>query len=437
MDNIGGAVIAIIFVVAVAVVAIVIVVKRLIRIAGPNEVLVFSGRWQRDATGQRRGYGVIKGGRRVRVPLIEVVDRMDLTNMIVPVSVHNAFSKGGIPLTVESVANVKVAGEMPLLGNAIERMLGKAREEVMRIAQETLEGNLRGVLATMTPEELNEDREKFEKELIKEAFDDLQRLGLVLDTLKIQNISDERSYLDSIGRKKGAEIQKTARVEEARNKAISTVRAAKNWEETEVARIQAAIRTLGAQTERKVAEARSRKEAVVAEEQGKVKALLAAANAELEVQENRIEQVRRQLQADVIAPASAACAGAESKAKGEAARIVEQGRAQATALSETIAAWRQAGVNARDVFLMQKLGGLTRTVLSTIDNVEINRLTLLGVGGDGKDGAPLAARLLVFAEQLKATLGIDVVEAVKAKLGPAALPAADARPTPPAPKPAG
>ena len=167
-------IVVIVGVLALAALTLVLVVQRLLCIAGPNEVLVFSGRMRFDtATGRRVGYRVVKGGRRVRIPLMEVVDRLDLTNMIVPVTIQNAFSKGGIPLTVESVANIKIAGEDPLLGNAIERLLGKRREEVMRIAQETLEGNLRGVLATMTPEEVNEDREVFERGLIEEADQDL------------------------------------------------------------------------------------------------------------------------------------------------------------------------------------------------------------------------------------------------------------------------
>jgi flotillin len=412
-------------------------IKRILKICEPNEVLIFSGGRHQSAEGKLVGYRTIKGGRKFRIPLLETVDQMDLTNMSIDVSVRGAFSKGGIPLTVQGVANVKVAGEEPMLDNAIVRLLGKKREEIMTVAKDTLEGNLRGVLAKMTPEEVNEDKIKFSQMLVEEAEHDLTKLGLMLDTLKIQNVTDDVGYLDSIGRIKTAEIKRDALIAEARARAASTVRDAENRQDTELARIDAEIRTTRAETERRIADALTKKDAMVAESRGQIAAAIAKAGAEIEVQTARVEQVRRQLQADVIAPASAACAGAESKAKGEAARIVEQGRAQATALSETIAAWRQAGVNARDVFLMQKLGGLTRTVLSTIDNVEINRLTLLGVGGDGKDGAPLAARLLVFAEQLKATLGIDVVEAVKAKLGPAALPAADARPTPPAPKPAG
>jgi flotillin len=411
-------------------------VKRILKICEPNEVLIFSGNRHRTAEGKLVGYKTIKGGRKLRIPLLETVDRMDLTNMSIDVSVRGAFSKGGIPLTVQGVANVKIAGEEPMLDNAIERLLGKRREEVMTVAKDTLEGNLRGVLAKMTPEEVNEDKIKFSQMLVEEAEHDLTKLGLVLDTLKIQNVTDDVGYLDSIGRIKTAEIKRDALIAEARARAASTVRDAENRQDTELARIDAEIRTTRAETERRIADALTKKDAMVAESRGQIAAAIAKAGAEIEVQTARVEQVRRQLQADVIAPAAAACSGAESKAKGDAARIVEQGRAQATALSETIAAWRQAGVNARDVFLMQKLGGLTRTVLSTIDNVEVNRLTLLGTGGDGKDGAPLATKLLVFAEQLKATLGIDVVEAVKAKLGPAAHPAVAARSTTPPARPA-
>ena len=69
---------------------------------------------------------------------------MDLTNMIIDLRVSNAYSKGGIPLQVEGVANIKIAGEEPTIHNAIERLLGKSRKEIEQIAKETLEGNLKG-----------------------------------------------------------------------------------------------------------------------------------------------------------------------------------------------------------------------------------------------------------------------------------------------------
>ena len=115
------------------------IIKNLLYVCQPNEVLIFSGRpGTTNSSGGRIGYRIVKGGRTVRMPIIETVDRIDLTNMIIEITVRNAYSKGGIPLTVQGVANIKVPGEMPLIHNALERFLGRSREEIMRVARETL-----------------------------------------------------------------------------------------------------------------------------------------------------------------------------------------------------------------------------------------------------------------------------------------------------------
>jgi len=72
------------------------------------------------------------------------------------------------------------------------------------------------VLASLTPEQANADQLAFAKSLLEEAEEDLERLGLVLDNLQIQNISDEVCYLDSIGRKQRAELLRDARIAEAK-----------------------------------------------------------------------------------------------------------------------------------------------------------------------------------------------------------------------------
>ena len=69
--------------------------------------MIFSGGRYMGQDGITRGYKVIKGGRGTRIPLFETVDRIDLTNMIIDVAVSNAYAKGGIPLSVSGVANVK------------------------------------------------------------------------------------------------------------------------------------------------------------------------------------------------------------------------------------------------------------------------------------------------------------------------------------------
>src|ERR1700716_4158796 len=142
---------------AVVLLALSAMVKRLLYVSAPNEALVFSG-GRHEIAARSMGYRVIRGGRALRIPLLEKVDSINLSNISIDVEVKGAYSKGGTPLNVHGIANVKLPGEEPLLHNAIERFLGRTPAEISRIAKETLEGNVRGVLALLTPEEVNEDK---------------------------------------------------------------------------------------------------------------------------------------------------------------------------------------------------------------------------------------------------------------------------------------
>ena len=92
----------------------------------PNQALIFSGS-TRAAGDKLIGYQFVRGGRRFRRPLLEKVDTLDLSMFTVHVNVTGAFSKGGIPLTIQGVANVKLPGEEPLLTNAVQRFLGRTQ----------------------------------------------------------------------------------------------------------------------------------------------------------------------------------------------------------------------------------------------------------------------------------------------------------------------
>ena len=231
---------------------------------------------------------------------------MDLTNMVIELRVHGAYSRGGIPLNVQGVANVKISSKTGQLANAIERFLGMTREQIMQVARETLEGNLRGVLSTLTPEEVNQDREKFAGALVHEADHDLARLGLELDTLKIQHVSDDKGYLDSIGRRQTAELLKTSRIAEAENHALSKRERGRELHEPgDRRRSRPRSRPRAPRVSAGSIEAQTRKGALVAESKGQVQALLAKATAEVQVQRARLAQVRFQLIADKVKPAEA------------------------------------------------------------------------------------------------------------------------------------
>jgi flotillin len=393
----------------------VLTLRKFILICAPNEVLVFAGRHY----GKGRhavGYRVIKGGRGFRLPLLERADRLDLTNMIIEVSARDAYSKGGIPLAVHGVANVKIAGHEPVLDHAIVRFLGKSRGEIMKIAKATLEGSLRGILASLTPEQVNEDRLLFAERLVQEVEHDMTVLGLVVDTLKIQNVHDEVKYLDSIGRKKNAEVVRQARITEAEARATARIVAAENREREAKARIDAETEVAKADADKRLAAALSQRAALQAEERATVAAQVAKARSGLEVQKARVEQVRHKLQAEVVEPAKAACAAAEAQAKADAAPIVADGRARAEVLERLAESWRRAGPHAREVFLLQKLKAVIEKFTQVIADTRVEQVTMIETGqGAGTDAANMPARALALAEQVKQIFGIDLVEKLGGK----------------------
>lgn len=380
-------------------------IKNLLYIGRPDEVLIFAGiNRRRPVDNKLVGYHCIIGGRAIKKPFLEKVSRMDLSNMSINVEVENAFSKGGIPVCIQGVANLKIASEEPFLGNAIERFLGRKRTDIMKVAKETLEGNLRGVLATLTPQQVNEDKIAFAQNLIEEAETDLNRLGIKLDSLKIQNVWDNVGYLDSLGRVKNAEVRKDARIAEAQAKSLAAVRSAENRQETELRRIDALELQYKAETDRKTVDLETKKDALVKQEIGQVKAEIARVEAEVKVQMAKIEQVKRQLEADIVTPAKARRDESIARAKGDAAKILQEGRATAEAMEQMILVWKKAGPHARDIFLMRQLESLMKMIVSTIQEVHVNKMVLLKTG----EGSSLTNQLIAAAEQLRTVMGIDI-----------------------------
>jgi flotillin len=383
------------------------VIRNFYYICQPSEVLIFAGTRTRLQDDREVGYRLVKGGSSLQTPLLERAFRMDLTNMIIDLRVVNAYSKGGIPLTVEGVANIKIAGTEPTIHNAIERLLGKSRKEIEQLAKETLEGNLRGVLASLTPEQANDDQLAFAKSLLEEAEEDLEKLGLILDNLQIQNISDEVRYLDSIGRKQLAELLRDARIAEAKAKAQSVIQSSANKRITALRRVERDIEIAKVQAERRVRDALTKRVAMVAEVESVVGSEVAKTQAEVAVQHERIKQVEQQLQADVVAPAEAECKRAIAKAKGDAARIVEDGKAQAIGTQRLAESWKAAGPSAREIFLFQKLEVLLKMMASSVPDVEVQNVTVI----DAKSGNS-TTKMASFLEQLRQTTGVDVAELV-------------------------
>src|SRR5688572_27616221 len=304
---VGGVVLALILLV-------ILTVKSLIVIVPPNIAAIITGRKRVSEEGGTVGYRTVMGGRTMRIPIIEQVNWLSLSTIPLELSVDDAFSKGNIPLNVKAIANVKIASDPELVfNNAVERLLGKNISQIEALARETLTGNLRGVLAKLTPEEVNEDRLNFAKHLSDEADHDLKKLGLQLDVLKIQHVTDRVGYLQAIGEKataealRDAEIAKAAAIAETRqrqaeSKQLSEVAQAQN--ESETRQRQASARQLA-----EIAEAEA--EAAVKQQQATARKLAEVATAQADAEIRQQQAASRKLAE--IAAAQADVAISEAK----------------------------------------------------------------------------------------------------------------------------
>ncbi|MBX3112345.1 MAG: hypothetical protein KF857_10090 [Fimbriimonadaceae bacterium] len=399
----------------IALLAFVALFRNILYICPPNEVLIFSGRKRKLADGSTRGFRAIFGGRGIKVPVLETVSRMSLNIMEVPIAIRGAYSKGGVALNVDAIANVKISSDPVVVGNAIERFLGRNPNEIRRVAKETLEGHLRGVLAKLTPEECNEDRLKFAEELSQESEQDLKKLGIHLDTFKIQHISDDKHYLDSRSREAIANVIRDAEIAESDAQRSAEQAEAENRGRANV--IQANVEASISAMENELRRVKADLEAQVKSEEERTLAAAreARAIAEQELQQIRTELESLRLQAEQVLPASAAQRAQEYKAKGDAAILRERGIAASQALEVLSAAWREAGNSALTIYLIEDFEKILASASAGVAKVKVDGLSMID-GGDGKT-------LSGYVSSYPAMLG-SIFEAVNVSTGiniPAAI----------------
>ncbi|MDX2228666.1 MAG: SPFH domain-containing protein [Leptolyngbyaceae cyanobacterium bins.349] len=386
-------------------------VKSFMQICNPNEILVLSGRKQRMQDGQEVGYRVIFGGRTIVIPILETVKRMDLTTMPVPVEVRNAYSRGGIPLHIQAIANVKISSDPKIVGNAIERFLGRDRSEITRVARETLEGNLRGVVAMLTPEQINEDRLEFAERIAQDVSRDLSKLGMQLDTLKIQSVADDVDYLRSIGRKRISQIVRDAEIAEAEALSQAEQVEADCQQQAEVAKSQALAVIQQKQNELRKIKAELEQQARSEEERTTAAEKEARARAEQELQTVRAELERLRLEADQVLPAEAQREAKTFQAKGAAAELAENAKAAALVNDMLTKVWRETGVDAAEVFLIQQIEMVLQEAAKIPSRLHLDQIHVID-NGDGKSLANLInvypEVVRQFLDRVDQTLGIDV-----------------------------
>ncbi len=276
---------------------------------------------------------------------------------------------------------------------------------------------MRGVLATLTPEEANNNRLEFAKKVAHQTRDDLGRLGLVLDTFKIKHLSDNEGYLDAIGRKKNAEVRRDAQIAEANAEAESRQVAAEAKRKGNVAEAEANVNIVEAENKLRIRRADLDAEALRVEARAKLAGDIARVEEEQKLETQRVEMNKSKYEADVIVPARAEKEAMELKAIGEAARIVEDGKATAEAVRLMRQEWEKE--DTRELFLIQQLPEILDKITSVVsENLAIDKVTIVDSGNG--HGMPtyvksVTGSIVAILEQIKNATGLDVPEILRAR----------------------
>jgi flotillin len=193
-------------VIAIAVVGYILTYLAFLKKAGPNEVIVVSGRGR---------VKFITGGADMVIPLFHTWNSLSLEVMTLDVTTPEVYTSQGVPILVDGVAQIKIKKDEASLHAAAERFLGKPPQEIAKIALETVQGHLRAILGTLSVEDIYKNRDQFAQKVQEISAGDLANMGLGIDSFTIRDIRDKHGYLEALGKPRIAEVKRTAAIAEA------------------------------------------------------------------------------------------------------------------------------------------------------------------------------------------------------------------------------
>lgn len=270
----------------------------------------------------------IHGGGAFIWPLIQDYSYMSLTPISIAIPLQKALSLQNIRINVPSTFTVGVSTEEAIMYNAAERLLNLPQDDVESMAKEIIFGQLRLTVASLTIEQINQDREKFLEAIRRNVAPELNKVGLYLINVNITDITDESGYIDSIGKKAASEALNQAKVDVAEQEKKGTIGEADAVRERT---IRVAQNVAESDKGQKQAEADKRvfmqaQEAEAVRGENKARADIATTNAELSVRvaQNAAASEKGQKQAEAnkrvyIQQQEAEAVGGENKARADIA----------------------------------------------------------------------------------------------------------------------
>jgi flotillin len=403
--------------------------------AGPNEVLIISGRRGRDREGESIGYRIVRGGGTYVRPFSEKVQRLSLELMQFDVRTGETYSSHGVPVQVDGVCMVKVDPSDAGIQLAAEQFLSRGRDDIVRTAQQAIEGHLRAAIGAHSIEDVYRERAKLVAATKELAGPDLNSMGLEIVSLTIRTIADKQGYLEALGRPRTAQVKRDAVRGEA-----EAEREAKASRYTADTQIEESRRDYELQKSSFMSEGqRARAEAdlsydlqrAVTQQQVRAQELqveIVERQKAIELMEAEVQRRVNELEAEVVEPAKSEARKIETLAEARKEELAAQGAGEAdavrlrgTAEAETMlakaGAWGQyneAAIADRLLSILPQLAAAVSEPLSKTD-----RIVMFGGGnGDGvgahrvtRDVMKIVAEL---PEVLEALTGKRLDELVKA-----------------------
>ena len=341
--------------------------------AGPNEVIVVSG---------RGNVKFITGGADMVIPLFHTWNSLSLEVMTLDVTTPEVYTAQGVPVLVDGVAQIKIKKDEASLHSAAERFLGKEPDEIAKIALETVQGHLRAILGTLSVEEIYRNRDQFAQKVQEISAGDLANMGLGIDSFTIRDIRDKHGYLEALGKPSIAEIKRTAAIAEAvaaKEAAIAQADAARETRERQAqaqklaqeaeAMRDASVAEANAQKDRRTAEADAsarraaeianfQAQQAIADEQRTANVKRAEAEMayelqkktmEIRVQEQEIQRREKELDATIRRAADAKRYEIETLADAERSRVQLSATAEKMRLTTVAEGEKAKGLAAADV----------------------------------------------------------------------------------------
>ena len=408
-----------------------------------DQVLVVYG----NTFGKRSSF-CIHGGAKFIVPVIQDYGFLSLRPIQLDVNLQNALCKQNIRINVPSVFTVGISTDEALMGNAANRLLGLRQDAIADLAKDIILGQLRLVIASMTIEQINADRETFLRNIEDNVAEELNKIGLQLLNVNITDITDESGYIDAIGKRAAAEAINKARVdvaEEERKGGIGEAEARKVQRiAVSEAEAQAQSGEANADKDRRIAVKQAEAQAIdgenvsaieiarsnahrseqeaeasrVAESARRVAAAMvekAGYEADMEAQKARALMEEERQRADTIVRAKIEKEQIVIAAEAEAEKLAAEARGQASAIFQKLEAeakgnfeilkakgdgYRQivdacagSADAAGKMLLIEKLEEIVKLQTEAIRNIKIDKVTVWD-GAGSSDGKTSTAKFL-------------------------------------------